>query len=135
MRISDWSSDVCSSDLRDSCQNVTAGIQQIFQSTGLGTIIVDADIVDYERERGTPVSGAKGTEKAIFPIEHRQGISLPQPTVTLPRRPRTPTCDFFSMTDETPLGRTHMSIPHCPYIGYLQNSARYYNHNIPFRHA
>src|SRR3546814_5228203 len=88
-----------------SCQNVTAGNQQIFQSTRLGTIIVDADIVDYERERGKPVSGAKGTEKAIFQIEHRQGISLPQPTGTLPRRLRTPTCDFFSMSDETPLVR------------------------------
>src|SRR3546814_9072745 len=96
--------------VRDSCQNVTAGIQQIFQSTGLGTIIVDADIVDYERERGKPVSGAKGTEKAIFQIEHRQGIPLPQPTGTLPRRLRPPTCDFFSVPDETPLARTPIII-------------------------
>src|SRR3546814_5032127 len=61
--------------VRDSCQNVTAGIQQIFQSTGLGTIIVDADIVDYERERGKPVSGAKGTEKAIFQIRSEEHTS------------------------------------------------------------
>src|SRR3546814_15455590 len=110
--------------VRDSCQNVTAGIQQIFQSTGLGTIIVDADIVDYERERGKPVSGAKGTEKAIFQIEHRQGISLPQQTGTLPRGLSTTTYDFVRLSVETRLGRTTTNNTNCTSNGNMTNSAK-----------
>src|SRR3546814_8070268 len=84
MRISDWSSDVCSSDLSGSIAGVHTSIA-VTAAPGHGTASVAGDVVTY-----TPASGYYGSDSFAYAATGPGGTSAPasvQLTVGTPPAP------------------------------------------------